>query len=142
MSQAVNGGTQQTRSSAAPLSWWPAQRALTILLGGHATWFTDGTTSQSMMQDNLRQRHLCCTSTAPDTLACFPFVSNDPFILSECPHVYFAGNHGKLSAEAFRRGNGQEVVTVAAPAFARTGTVVFLNLRTLETKPMSFHASL
>ena len=92
------------------------------------------------MQDNLRQRHLCCT--APDTLACFPFVSNDPFILSECPHVYFVGNQAEFSAEVLKGENGQEVLTVAVPAFARTGTIVLLNLRTLEAKPMQFDACL
>lgn len=30
--------------------------------------------------------------TAPDTLGCFPYYDKDPFIIDECPHVFFAGN--------------------------------------------------
>lgn len=30
--------------------------------------------------------------TAPDTLTTYPFADQDPFILEECPHVFFAGN--------------------------------------------------
>lgn len=30
--------------------------------------------------------------TAPDTLPCYPFSDEDPFIVKECPHVLFAGN--------------------------------------------------
>lgn len=30
--------------------------------------------------------------TAPDTLPCYPYSVEDPFIVTECPHVLFAGN--------------------------------------------------
>ena len=30
--------------------------------------------------------------TCPDTLGCFPYLENDPFVISELPHVLFAGN--------------------------------------------------
>lgn len=30
--------------------------------------------------------------TAPDTLPCYPYYDNDPFIIKMCPHVLFAGN--------------------------------------------------
>lgn len=30
--------------------------------------------------------------TAPDTLPCYPYSVEDPFIIKECPHVLFAGN--------------------------------------------------
>lgn len=38
----------------------------------------------------LKARHLC--PTAPDTLRSFPFVNEDPFVITESPHIYFAGN--------------------------------------------------
>lgn len=38
----------------------------------------------------LQWRHLC--PTAPDTLTCFPFGADDPFVLQQCPHIMFAAN--------------------------------------------------
>lgn len=29
---------------------------------------------------------------APDTLGCYPFADDDPFIFEYCPEIYFAGN--------------------------------------------------
>lgn len=30
--------------------------------------------------------------TAPDTLPCYPYTDDDPFIIKRCPHILFAGN--------------------------------------------------
>lgn len=30
--------------------------------------------------------------TGPDTLPIYPFFKNDPFVINECPDIYFAGN--------------------------------------------------
>lgn len=30
--------------------------------------------------------------TAPDTLPCYPYYTEDPFLIRECPHILFAGN--------------------------------------------------
>ena len=43
-----------------------------------------------VMQQTLEMRHIC--PTAPDTLRAFPYVSEDPFVVDEAPHVYFCGN--------------------------------------------------
>ncbi|KAI3371880.1 hypothetical protein L3Q82_006765 [Scortum barcoo] len=43
-----------------------------------------------ILEETLRLRHLA--PTAPDTLGCYPFYQKDPFILEDCPHVYFSGN--------------------------------------------------
>ena len=37
----------------------------------------------AILEDSLRWRHMA--PTAPDTLACYPFYIEDPFILSETP---------------------------------------------------------
>lgn len=38
----------------------------------------------------LRWSHI--SPTSPDTLPCFPYYENDPFIVQDCPHVFFVGN--------------------------------------------------
>jgi DNA polymerase delta subunit 2 len=43
-----------------------------------------------IMQTNLEINHIC--PTTPDTLRCYSFTENDPFIVSDAPHVYFCGN--------------------------------------------------
>lgn len=125
------------------------------------------------MQRTLACRHLA--PTAPDTLTCYPFTDDDPFILPATPHVYFAGNQPEFatrlvvlqpgcsssgaagsstaaaapaaagsSSSSGGGGGGEPVVVrlVAVPCFARTGTLVLLNLRTLACHPVRFDGSL
>ena len=49
-----------------------------------------GSWSLELMQQLLKWRHMA--PTAPDTLPCYPFCDIDPFVLRECPHVFFCGN--------------------------------------------------
>lgn len=39
--------------------------------------------------------------TAPDTLPCYPYYDGDPFIVTQCPHVLFAGNTSKFQTTIF-----------------------------------------
>lgn len=39
--------------------------------------------------------------TAPDTLPCYPFYDNDPFIIKQCPHILFAGNVTEFKTGVF-----------------------------------------
>ncbi|XP_070581027.1 DNA polymerase delta subunit 2-like isoform X2 [Ptychodera flava] len=80
--------------------------------------------------------------TAPDTLACYPFYSEDPFILNECPHIYFAGNQQKFQTKVVDNIMGQKVVLVCVPKFCLTNTCVLLNLRTMECEAMTFSSHL
>jgi DNA polymerase delta subunit 2 len=34
--------------------------------------------------------------TCPDTLRCYPGTVEDPFIIDQAPHVYFAGNQPRF----------------------------------------------
>jgi len=47
-----------------------------------------------VMRALLSWRHLA--PTCPDTLACFPYREEDPFILDKLPHVLFAANQDKF----------------------------------------------
>ena len=39
------------------------------------------------MKNTLKWSHVA--PTCPDTLPCYPYFDDDPFIISQCPHVYF-----------------------------------------------------
>lgn len=69
--------------------------------------------------------------TAPDTLWCYPYLSNDPFILNEWPHVYVVGNQPEFGYRKVKLEDGVEVVIVSVPVFANTGQFVVLDLGTL-----------
>lgn len=79
--------------------------------------------------------------TAPDTLGCYPFHDRDPFILQECPHIYFAANQNSFQQKMFNGPNGQKVCLLTIPKFITTSTVVLLNLRTLQCESISFDCS-
>ncbi|KPP63647.1 Pold2 protein-like [Scleropages formosus] len=89
-----------------------------------------------VMESTLRLRHLA--PTAPDTLGCYPFYQNDPFILQECPYVYFSGNAPTYQAKKITGEDGQEVLLVTVPEFSSTQTACLVNLRSLECEPIVF----
>ncbi|XP_061762792.1 DNA polymerase delta subunit 2 [Nerophis ophidion] len=91
-----------------------------------------------ILEETLRLRHLA--PTAPDTLGCYPFYMKDPFILEECPHVYFSGNAPAFESKLLSGPDGQEVLLVTVPKFSSTQTACLVNLRTLECEPVSFSA--
>jgi DNA polymerase delta subunit 2 len=43
-----------------------------------------------LLSKTLTWRHLA--PTAPDTLTCYPFADDDPFVLQQTPHILFAAN--------------------------------------------------
>ncbi|NWS78858.1 DPOD2 polymerase, partial [Crotophaga sulcirostris] len=76
--------------------------------------------------------------TAPDTLGCYPFYKSDPFVLTECPHVYFCGNAPRFQSKLLKGEDGQEVLLVTVPTFSATQTACLINLRDLSCQPISF----
>lgn len=61
--------------------------------------FSDVTDSLDALKSSLTWSHIA--PTCPDTLPCYPYYNEDPFIISECPHVYFAGNCSEFKTELF-----------------------------------------
>jgi len=59
--------------------------------------YGDGVCIAQHMERMLRWRHLA--PTAPDTLACYPFQTVDPFVIEQCPHVFFAGNQKQFATK-------------------------------------------
>jgi len=76
--------------------------------------------------------------TAPDTLACYPFQDNDPFVMTECPHVFFAGNQDKFESTLIEGSQGQKVRLVCVPSFSKTGVLVLVNVNDLSVETIQF----
>ncbi|XP_017272726.1 DNA polymerase delta subunit 2 [Kryptolebias marmoratus] len=91
-----------------------------------------------ILEETLRLRHLA--PTAPDTLGCYPFYQKDPFILEECPHVYFSGSAPAFDSKLIKGPDGQEVLLVTIPEFSSTQTACLVNLSTLQCEPVCFSA--
>ncbi|XP_076073903.1 DNA polymerase delta subunit 2-like [Mytilus galloprovincialis] len=78
--------------------------------------------------------------TAPDSLGCYPFYKEDPFIITECPHIFFCGNQSSFGSKIHKGPNGQEILLVSVPKFCQTATCVLVNLKTLDCHPMEFNS--
>lgn len=79
--------------------------------------------------------------TSPDTLGCYPYTETDPFIISKCPHVLFAGNASEFKTDLFTGGDGKQVRLVCVPSFTQSQSIAVVNLRTLECKQLSFRVN-
>ncbi|KAH8385296.1 DNA polymerase delta small subunit [Drosophila serrata] len=77
--------------------------------------------------------------TAPDTLACYPYIDSDPFILRECPHVYFAGNCESFETALHEGADGKRTRLVCVPSFSRTQSVAVVDLDTLDCRQVNFN---
>ncbi|KAL3875497.1 hypothetical protein ACJMK2_033443 [Sinanodonta woodiana] len=80
--------------------------------------------------------------TAPDTLGCYPFYSEDPFIIKHCPHILFAGNQPELKHRIHKGPQGQRVLVLTVPKFYESSTCALINLRTLDVQPLVFESKL
>jgi DNA polymerase delta subunit 2 len=64
----------------------------------------------------------------------YPFQDVDPFVLHECPHIFFAGSQPKFDTALIEGQNGQMVRLIAVPRFAETGEIVIVDMETLEVE--------
>ena len=78
--------------------------------------------------------------TAPDTLACFPFKINDPFLINQCPHIYFSGNNDKFRYKNIIHPNDNKtnICLIQIPSFIKTKQIVLFNLNTMTPEIMQF----
>ncbi|KAF2644178.1 DNA polymeras-like protein subunit delta-2 [Massarina eburnea CBS 473.64] len=94
--------------------------------------YVDGVDPIDAMEMMLRWR--CIAPTAPDTLWCYPFQDDDPLLLRESPHVYFAGNAKAFQARTVVGPAGQRVLLVAVPRFSVSGDIVLVDMESLEAE--------
>eukprot|EP00730_Choanoeca_flexa_P000860 TRINITY_DN10369_c0_g1_i2.p1 TRINITY_DN10369_c0_g1~~TRINITY_DN10369_c0_g1_i2.p1 ORF type:complete len:498 (+),score=85.91 TRINITY_DN10369_c0_g1_i2:29-1495(+) len=100
--------------------------------------YTTSESRISILQNILEWGHLF--PTAPDTTCIFPYTHEhrDPFVIADTPNVFFAGNQPTFETAEVQLDSGSSVRLVCVPSFSKTGTVVLVNLRTLECTPVTF----
>ncbi|KAJ3328126.1 DNA polymerase delta subunit 2 [Blyttiomyces sp. JEL0837] len=90
----------------------------------------------SLVERTLAWAHLA--PTAPDTLWCYPFKDEDPFIIERRPHIYFVGNQPKFETGIVDGPDGSKTRVIMVPAFASSKSIVLVDLATLECKEVVF----
>jgi DNA polymerase delta subunit 2 len=107
-------------------------------------------TRLAIAESTLKWRHMA--PTAPDTLWCHPYFTTDPFVLTETPDIYVIGNQPRFQTRLVTEDEREDVRSVRRlpgqrpkrcrivllPEFAKTGTMVLVNLRTLRVKNVRF----
>lgn len=103
-----------------------------------------------MMEAMCRWR--CVAPTAPDTLCellfvflglvpvtnlsdkigSYPFQDDDPFVMHDCPHLFFVGSQAKFDTAVIEGPEGQMVRLITVPKFAETGEIVIVDTETLD----------
>ncbi|XP_043795850.1 DNA polymerase delta subunit 2-like [Apis laboriosa] len=76
--------------------------------------------------------------TAPDTTPTYSSSKIDPFIITECPDIYFVGNMDKYDTKIYTAEEGQTIRLICIPKFSKTQTGVLVDLQDLNTWPISF----
>lgn len=94
--------------------------------------YVDDVQPLEAMEMMLRWR--CVAPTAPDTLWCYPFQDDDPMLLKDCPHVYFAGCQNRAASKLVEGPAGQRVLLVTVPRFRETGQLVVLDMESWEVE--------
>lgn len=102
--------------------------------------YSEAKSKLDFMERTLSWRHLA--PTAPNTLGCYPFTDKDPFLVENCPHVYFVGNQNNYETRLLHGNENQLVRLICIPKFCETGIAVMLNLKNLECHTLSFAANL
>ncbi|KAK3685948.1 DNA polymerase alpha/epsilon subunit B-domain-containing protein [Podospora appendiculata] len=92
--------------------------------------YVDSDDRLGMMEAMCRWR--CSAPTAPDTLWAYPFQDDEPFVMKECPHLYFVGCQPEFGTKVIQGPDGQMVRLIAVPSFSATRELVLVDSETLD----------
>lgn len=88
-----------------------------------------------ILDQTLTWRHMI--PSAPDSVASYPFTTDDPFVVENTPHVYFAGNQKSFNTK-LREKDGSKTRIIAVPSFKSTRTCILVNLKDLKCEVVAF----
>ncbi|KUI71697.1 DNA polymerase delta small subunit [Cytospora mali] len=101
--------------------------------------YVDSDDRVGMMEAMCRWR--CSAPTAPDTLWCYPFQDDDPFVMNDCPHLYFVGSQPEFATKVIQGTEGQAVRLIAVPSFSESKEIVLVDSETLEVSRVKISVS-
>lgn len=101
--------------------------------------YVDSEDRLGMMEAMCRWR--CSAPTAPDTLWSYPFQDNDPFVMKECPHVYFVGGQPEFGTKVISGPEGQQLRLIAVPSYSETKEIVLVDSETLDVSLVKISVS-
>ncbi|XP_053995098.1 DNA polymerase delta subunit 2-like [Hylaeus volcanicus] len=76
--------------------------------------------------------------TAPDTTVAYPYSKVDPFVITDCPDIYFVGNMEEYDTKLITVNEEQVARLICIPKFSKTQTGVLVDLQDLESRTISF----
>jgi len=89
-----------------------------------------------------------CAPTAPDTLWCYPYFTEDPFSLGHTPDIYAVGCQPEFATRIVNSQDSDDVGgeeegerrcrVVLIPTFKDSGTLVLVNMRSLDVRTVEF----
>jgi DNA polymerase delta subunit 2 len=123
--------------------------------------YVDSEDRLGMMEAMCRWR--CSAPTAPDTLCkltslslpnsmqyemveltkttgSYPFQEDEPFVMKECPHLYFVGCQPEFGTKIIEGPQGQMVRLILVPSFAATKEIVLVDTETLDVSKVKIIA--
>lgn len=75
--------------------------------------------------------------TVPDSIDGFPLQKRDPFILTEIPHVFFAGNQEHVG-QMWMNSSNSKTLLLTIPIFKKKFSLTLLNLRNMRVTEYDF----
>ena len=70
----------------------------------------------------------------------YPFQDDEPFVMKECPHLYFVGSQPEFGTKVIEGSEGQMVRLVMVPSFAATKEIVLIDTETLDVTRVKISA--
>lgn len=101
--------------------------------------YVDSDDRLAMMEAMCRCR--CSAPTAPDTLWTYPFQDDDPFVIKECPHIYFVGCQPEFGTRVIQGPEGQAVRLITVPSFSESKEIVLVDMETLNVSRVKISTS-
>lgn len=118
--------------------------------------YVDSNDRMGMMEAMCRWR--CTAPTAPDTLCeflldqsrgsflltwhsgAYPYQDKEPFVMKDCPHLYFIGSQPEFGTNVIQGPDGQMVRLIAVPSFSATREVVLVDTESLDVSRVKISA--